>query len=37
MNRYYPDRNTFGPNGYSKFLAFFWLYLLTIFLLSFWP
>lgn len=36
MNRFYPHRNDFISNKYAKFLAFFWAYLLTIFLLSLW-
>lgn len=32
MNRY-PHRDLLGP---AKFLAFFWAYLVTLFLLSLW-
>ena len=33
MNRYHPHRDLLGP---AKFLAFFWAYLVTLFLLSLW-
>lgn len=33
MNRYHPQRDLLGP---AKFLAFFWAYLVTLFLLSLW-
>lgn len=36
MNRFYPHRNVMNPNRNARFLAFFWMYLATIFLLSFW-
>jgi hypothetical protein len=36
MNKFYPQRNTFANSKYAKFLAFFWMYLLTIYLLSLW-
>ncbi|MDB5102351.1 MAG: hypothetical protein JWP91_40 [Fibrobacteres bacterium] len=36
MNRLYPHRNPFMQTKYARFLAFFWMYLLTIYLLSLW-
>lgn len=37
MSRYYPGRDTMNPNRHSRLLAFFWVYLATLFLISFWP
>jgi len=36
MNRFYQDRNSFANSKNAKFLAAFWTYLLTIYLLSQW-
>jgi hypothetical protein len=34
--KYYPQRSEFAGSKYAKFLACFWMYLLTIYLLSLW-
>ena len=36
MNRFYPHRNDFTGSKQARFIAVFWAYLLTIYLLSFW-
>ncbi len=36
MSRLYPQRPAFDTSKYAKFLAFFWMYLATIYLLSLW-
>lgn len=36
MNRFYPNRNSFANSKYIRFLVFFWMYLLTIYLVSLW-
>jgi hypothetical protein len=36
MNRFYPHRNDFTGSKPARFIAVFWAYLLTIYLLSFW-
>lgn len=34
--KFYQDRNSLANSKYARFLAFFWMYLLTIYLLSLW-
>ena len=36
MNRFYPHRSDFTGSKQARFIAVFWAYLLTIYLLSFW-
>lgn len=36
MRRFYPQRTDMNASKYAKFLAFFWMYLMTIYLLSLW-
>jgi hypothetical protein len=36
MSRLYPQRTDLQASKYVKFLAFFWMYLTTIYLLSLW-
>lgn len=36
MKQFYTQRDSFINTKYAKFLAFFWMYLLTIYLISLW-
>jgi hypothetical protein len=36
MKNYYPQRTDMNATKYAKLLAFFWMYLMTIYLLSLW-
>jgi hypothetical protein len=36
MSRFHPHRDSLDHSKFIKFLAFFWTYLLTIYLLSLW-
>lgn len=36
MSRFQPHRTDFNDSKYIRFLAIFWMYLLTLYLVSLW-